>query len=114
LEEAKRLIDEERYETALAMIDELQTEGEMTPEAEGLKALATEKHINVERSKAAKMFLLARNANEVKKKRELLHSSRQILIHLIEKYPSSPLIDRVISHLEKVDDELEKLDGNDH
>ena len=112
LEEARRLIDEEHYEMALAMIDDLRTEGEMTPEAEGLKALATEKHINLERSQAAKMFLLARNTNEVGKRRELLHSSRQILSDLIEKYPSSPLIDRIISHLEKVDREIEKLNGS--
>ena len=110
LEEARHLIEEENYEMALAMIDDLQTEGEMTPEAESLKALATEKHINFERSQAAKMFLLARNTNDAGQKRELLHSSRQILRDLIEKYPSSPLIERVISHLEKVDREIEKLD----
>jgi hypothetical protein len=109
LEEAKRLIDEENYEKALAMIDDLRNEGNMTAEAEGLKALATEKHINLERSQAAKLFLLARNTNDVGKKREFLQASRQILRDLIEKYPSSPLIDRVISHLEKVDREIAKL-----
>ena len=91
------------------MIDDYRTEGEMTPEAEGLEALAIEKHINLERSQAAKMFLLARNTKDVEKKKELLDSSRQILHNLIEKYPSSPLIERVFSHLEKVDKAIDEL-----
>ena len=114
LEEARRLIEEEHYEMALAMIDGYRTEGEMTPEAEGLEALAIEKHINLERSQAAKMFLLARNTNDLEKKKELLDSSRQILHNLIEKYPSSPLIERVFSHLEKVDKAIEELHERDN
>jgi outer membrane protein assembly factor BamD (BamD/ComL family) len=105
---ARRFLDEEKYEQAISSLDAL-SEREESHEIKELREQAVESLINRERNRAAKIFLTARRTQDPEKKEEYLRSSFNILKALIEKYPSSPLINKVKSHLEKVEEELEKL-----
>jgi hypothetical protein len=107
LELAANLIEQERYEEAIA---ELQSVGEeLSPEAKQLAELAVEKIVNRERNKAAKLFLMARNTTDSAKKEELLLSSYNILKTLVEKYSSSPLYQKINDNMKIIEDELAKL-----
>ena len=105
---ARRFLDEEKYEQAISSLDTL-SEREESHEIKELREQAVESLINRERNRAAQMFLTARKTHDPKKKEEYLRSSYNILKNLIDKYPSSPLINKVKSHLEKVEKELEEL-----
>ena len=74
-----------------------------------IKDLAIDRLINRERNRAAKIFLMAKKAEDPEKRKELLLSSYDILIILIERYPSSSLINKLNDHLQKVRDELDRL-----
>lgn len=105
---ARKFLDEEKYEQAISSLDTL-SEREESHEIKELREQAVESLINRERNRAAKIFLTARRTQDPEKKEEYLRSSYNILKDLIEKYPSSPLINKVKSHLEKVEEELGKL-----
>lgn len=105
---ARKFLDEEKYEQAISSLDTL-SEREESHEIKELREQAVESLINRERNRAAKFFLTARRTQDPEKKEEYLRSSYNILKNLIEKYPSSHLINKVKSHLEKVEEELEKL-----
>jgi thioredoxin-like negative regulator of GroEL len=105
---ARKFLDEEKYEQAISSLDTL-SESEESHEIKELREQAVESLINRERNRAAKIFLTARRTQDPEKKEEYLRSSYSILKELIEKYPSSPLINKVKSHLGKVEEELEKL-----
>jgi tetratricopeptide (TPR) repeat protein len=105
---ARKFLDEEKYEQAISSLDTL-SEREESHEIKELREQAVKSLINRERNRAAKIFLTARRTRDPEKKEEYLRSSYNILKDLIEKYPSSPLINKVKSHLEKVEEELGKL-----
>jgi tetratricopeptide (TPR) repeat protein len=105
---ARKFFDEEKYEQAISSLDTL-AEREESHEIKELREQAVERLINRERNRAAKIFLTARRTQDPEKKEEYLRSSYNILQNLIEKYPSSSLINKVKSHLEKVEEELGKL-----
>lgn len=109
LDRAGQLIEQEKYEEAIAQIDDLERDGTMATEAEALRALAVEKHVNRERDRAAKLFLLAKQAQEPAEKEELLLSSRDILKALVEKYPTSSLKEKINSYIAVIEEELAKL-----
>jgi outer membrane protein assembly factor BamD (BamD/ComL family) len=100
------LIRSEKYEEALAKLDQLPP---TDPEVKELKAMAVEKIINRERNKAAKLFLTARSTKDPAKKEELLNSSYAVLKAVAEKYPTSPLIPKVQDHMNQVTKELAKV-----
>jgi len=106
---AANLIDQEKYEEAIAELEVLQQGKEAAPEARQLQERAVEKIVNRERDKAARLFLMARNATDVSKKRELLISSHNILKALIEKYPTSPLNQKISENIKRIEEELSKL-----
>ncbi len=106
---AAKLIEEEKFEEAISKLEELKENQDFAHETEEIKELAIEKLINRERNRAAKIFLLAKKTNEPTKRKELLVSSHTILKVLIEKYPSSSLIDKLNSHIKSVENELKKL-----
>ena len=109
MELAIKLIEEENFEEAITKLNEIQDEPEISSETQKLKELAIERLINRERNKAAMIFLQAKKTSEPAKKEELLISSYNILKSLIEKYPSSNLLEKLNDHLQKVKDELVKL-----
>ncbi len=109
---AKAMIEEERFEEALAELEKLEQERLGNAETRTLSEMATEKLIHQERNKAAKLYLMARNTSDPEKKEELLLSSYNKLKVLIEKYPSSSLITTLNNNLLRVRDELRKLGVN--
>ncbi|MBW1935147.1 MAG: hypothetical protein JRI84_06290 [Deltaproteobacteria bacterium] len=113
IKDASDLIERENYEAAIAKLDSLSKVGVQGPETKKLRALAVEKLINRDRNRAAKLYLLAKHTREPSKKEELLLSSYQILKALLEKFPSTPLTDKIRDHIKKIEDELDKLpDGS--
>jgi hypothetical protein len=109
LKVASALIQEEKFEDALAKLEELQQKQALPQEAQNLQALAIEKIINRERNKAAKLFLLAKNTADPAKKEELLKSSYSILKAVADKYPSSPLNKRINDNMRSIEVELAKI-----
>jgi len=109
IETAKKLIEEESFEEAIAKIDELQDLRGPSSESMALKNRAIEKLINRERNRAAKLFLAAKKTQDRAKKEESLLSSYRILKAIIDKYPSSPLNNKLKSHIKTLMEEIEKL-----
>jgi len=112
MELAMKLLEEEKFEEAISTLDSLDSEQKESPGAKRLNALAVEMLINRERNRAAKIFLQAKKTHDPTKKKEYLLSSYNILKVIVDKYPSSPLILKVKSHIEVVRKELDKLPGD--
>lgn len=112
IEDARRLIEKEKYEEALDTLDPIVAGGE-NYEAEKLKKEAIEKLIVRDKNIAAKLKIAANNEGDKQKKRDLLLKARSIFQNLIDKYPASPLIDRVKRNISVVDEELMKLPSAD-
>ena len=108
-EAAKRLIEEEKFEEAVNKLDEIKDAQDVTAESAALKERAVESHINQERNRAAEIFLAAKKTKDPSKKTELLKSSYEILNTLIDKYPLSPLNQKLKSHIAIVKKEIERL-----
>ncbi len=112
METALKLVEEEKLQDAISKLDTLDPEQKEAPEAKKLRDLAVEMLINRERNRAAKMFLVAKKTHDFEKKYEYLLSSYNILKSLVDKYPSSPLILKVNSHIKVVKEALDKLPQN--
>lgn len=110
LKDARRLIDEERYEEALSALETLESVADDGggPDVRELKEKALEGVIDRERNRAARLFLAARQATDRAKKEEYLRASYEVLQSLVDKYPTSPLINKVRAHRDRVREELEK------
>ena len=106
---AKRLIEEEKFEEAVNKIDEIKDAQDLSSESVALRKRAVENHINQERNRAAEIFLEAKKTKDPSKKKDLLKSSYEILNTLIDKYPSSPLNQKLKSHIAIVEKEIDRL-----
>lgn len=106
---AKRLVEEEKFEEALAALSEIGQEGSASAEVSSLEEVATEKLINRERNRAAKLYLMARSEGNPAKKEELLVSSLNILKTLLDKYPSSPLKKKINENMAIIRDEMGRV-----
>ncbi len=104
---AERLIEQENFEQALSILNESGVTDNQ--DINNLKDKAIEGIINRDRNKAAKLFLLAKETNDLQKKKEYLNSAYRILEALIIQYPNSPLINRIKENLNKVSEELKNL-----
>lgn len=109
LENAKSLAEEERYDEAISALSQLLAVSPENKEAKMLYHSIVEKEINKQRNKAAHLFLAAKNVSDPVKRERYLRSCLEILKGIVDKYPSSPLISKVNSHIEKVLKELEGL-----
>jgi hypothetical protein len=109
LERANRMMEQEKYDEVITQIDSLEQEGMMGTEADTLRTQAIEKLVNRERNRAAKLFLMAKQAKEPSEKEALLLSSRNILKALLEKYPSSSYNEKINRHIVIIEEELAKL-----
>ncbi|MGD9160262.1 MAG: hypothetical protein PVG39_17735 [Desulfobacteraceae bacterium] len=112
IEDARRLIEKEKYKEALDILDPI-VAGDKNYEADKVKKEAVEKLITRDKSIAAKLWLAANKESDNQKKRDLLLKARSIFQNLIDKYPASPLIDRVKRNISVVDEELMKLPSAD-
>lgn len=109
-EQAMKLIEEDRLDEALKILEENGAGRSADPvKTKRLKDFTIEKLVKQERNRAAKIFLSAKGTSDLKKREELLKSSHRILKTLIEKYPSTTLINKLIDNLLKVEEELDKL-----
>jgi hypothetical protein len=111
LERATRMMEQEKYDEVITQVDRLEQEGMMGAEADALRTEAIEKLVNRERNRAAKLFLMAKQAQEPSEKEALLHSSRNILKALLEKYPESSYHEKINSHIDIIEEELARLRG---
>ena len=109
LELAASLIEQEKYEEAIAKIDSVAWASELGPEAKQLQNLAVEKIVNRQRNEAAKLFLMARNTQDPVKKEGLLVSSYNILKNLVDQYPSSPMYQTINDNMKRIEEELAKV-----
>jgi thioredoxin-like negative regulator of GroEL len=109
LTQAKKLIEEEKFEDALSKLQAMSPEYGNSQKIEALKKEAVDGLVNRERNRAAEIFLAAKKTRDPVKREENLRISYSILKNAIEKYPSSSLNDKLKSHMEKVAEELEKL-----
>lgn len=106
-QQAAALIEEEKYEEAITILEKLERQQQgLDSETKRLKDLAVEKIINRDRNRAAQLYLQAKNTQDYPKKKELLQSSLEILKNLVEKYPSSYLIQRINGHISIVEKSL--------
>ena len=108
-ETARQLMEEENYQGAVDALNQAEASQQLDPEARALKERAVENLINKERNRAAELFLAARKTDDPDKKRQLLVSAYDILKKLIEAYPTSPLNQKLRSHLAVVKNELDRL-----
>ena len=109
LKEARLFLDQERFDSALACIRDLESLHIADSEALTIKQRASDGLINSERKRAARLFLLARRSADPAKKKALLRSSYSILNSLAKKYPFSPLIKKVKANMQVVFRELSRL-----
>lgn len=108
-ERALELIEADRFDEALEILEQEDLEQSGDPEkTRRLKELAVEKRVKQERDRAARIFLTARSTNDPEKREQLLLSSYEILKKLIATYPSTSLIDKLNANLLKVKEELGK------
>ena len=108
-EAAGRLYEKEDYKGAIAMLEALGNTRELSAEAADLKNRAVEGLINRERNRAAAIFLEAKKTKDPSKKKELFETSYKILKTLVDDYPQSPLTNKLTSHINIVQREIEKL-----
>ena len=106
---AKRLIEEEKFEEAVNKLDEIKDAQDLNAESVALRERAVENHINRERNRAAEIYLAAKKTQNLAKREELLKSSYEILKTLIDKYPASPLNQKLKSHIAIVEKEIDRL-----
>ena len=108
LKQIRGLVEKERYDEALALLEDLKSEGIQDYQVTDLQQAATEGFISRERKRAAALFLRARTAGSSLEKKEYLRQSHDILQKLLDKFPSSPSRDKILQNLEMVDRELAK------
>lgn len=107
--EARRLLEAEDFEGVLAELDQLESRrSEPHPGAAELREQAVSGLIQRERDKAAKQFLLARNAPP-KERGEHLRISHQTLRELLDRFPEASLAPKIRSNLATVKKEMERL-----
>ena len=110
LELAADLVEQERYEEAIAQIETvLLWGGEFGSEAKQLQDLAVEKIVKRQRNEAARLFLMARNTQDPARKDEYLAASYDILKAVVEKYPQNPLHQTIHDNMRRIEKERSKL-----
>jgi hypothetical protein len=108
MEQARKLLEEERYEEVISRLETLEPE-EDSREIKELRQFAIEKLINRERNRAAKIFLKAKETQDPVRKEEYFLQCLNILNALVDKYPLSHLNQKLTSHIRIVEEELGNL-----
>ncbi|MBW1681652.1 MAG: hypothetical protein JRF59_08280 [Deltaproteobacteria bacterium] len=109
LDASRKLLAEEKFDEAISRIEALEKEGRTGPEVRKIKAEAVEKLIRRERNRAAMLFLAARKTADRSRKEKYLRASFHRLKILVERYPSSPLVTKILSNMETIRKEMQKL-----
>jgi len=109
LEQARNLLEEERYEEVIDRLEALEIETGDINEVTELKQFAIDKLIIRERNSAAGIFLAAKKTRDLEEKEAYLLEALDILNNTLSKYTSSTLNDKLKSNIETVRVELKKL-----
>jgi hypothetical protein len=109
LSHAKELVESEKFEEAITAIDALGVEESVDEAARAILDEAVSGIVNRERNRAAKAFYSAKQTDDPARKEAYLRASHDILKQLIDKYPSSILIQKIKSNLETVNSEMAKV-----
>lgn len=110
LEEAEGLMEAEEYESALAGLEVLQDSlHEADPRVENLRQKAESELVRSNRERAAKLFLMARNARNTEEKADHLRASQGLLRKLLDRFPDSALAPTIRSNLDTVEEEMERM-----
>ncbi len=110
MEQARKLIEEERFEEVILRLEAMESDQEETREIKELKQFAIEKLINRERNRAATVFLTAKGTDDIAKKQTYLLEALGILKALIDEYQVSSLNAKLLSNIKTVEEELNKLE----
>ncbi|MBW2709023.1 MAG: hypothetical protein JRD04_07025 [Deltaproteobacteria bacterium] len=106
---ARKLYEREDYKGAINKLKEIERIQTLDAASIDLKNRAFEGLINLERNRAAEIFLEAKKTKDLEKKKELFEASCKILRTLVSDYPKSPLIPKLMSHIKIVQGEIDKL-----
>lgn len=110
LDEARDLMEAEDYENALARLEGLRgSPDETDPQVEALRLRAESELVRSGREEAAKLFLMARNAQSSKEKETHLRASHRLLSELLERFPESSLAPRIRNNLNTVEEEMKRI-----
>ncbi len=109
MEQARGLLAEEKYEDAISKLDMMEKQEGGNHEIRELKQFATEKLINRERNRAAQIYLNAKQTQDASQKEAYLKESLEILRGLVDRFPDSPLHQKLASHVRTVEEELRML-----
>ncbi len=106
---AVMLANAERYDEAIDMFAQM-ADSEYGPRAQmkidELSIVAAQ----VDRRKAADLFIRYTRTSDVEQQKELLIESRALLKGILEKYPDSDVIDKVHSNIKRVEQEMNAID----
>ena len=106
LDAVSHLIEQEAFEQAVARADAYLNDRPADADMAALRDRAIRGIINRDRNRAARLFLAARKTPDPLKKAEYLKASFALLNSLLEKYPSSTLINKVKSNIKSVREEM--------
>ena len=103
IDDAQKLIEEEKYEEALALLEPVIAESR-NYEADKLKKEAVDKLIIRDTRKASQYWSIAKETNDVEKSRNILLEAKTMLVNLVKKYPDHEYLkfaDRNIAIIDK-------------
>ena len=106
---AVMLANAERYDEAIEVLSQM-ADSEYGPRAEMKIAELSVVAAQVDRRKAADLFIRYTRTSDVEQQKELLIESRSLLKGILEKYPDSDVIDKVHSNIKRVEQEMNAID----
>ena len=106
---ANMLANAERYDEAIELFSQM-ADSEYGPRAEIKIAELSVVAAQVDRRKAADLFIRYTRTSDVEQQKELLIESRALLKGILEKYPDSDVIDKVHSNIKRVEQEMNAID----
>ena len=65
-----------------------------------------------DRRRAAELFVRSGRTHDLWSRKKLLLASRQLLQDILIKYPQSDIVDKVKRNLQRIDEEIAKIDPN--
>jgi hypothetical protein len=103
------LLARERYKEALSRLEAVERITGSSAEVDEIRETAIERLITRETTRAAETFLAAGREQSPKRKKALLEETRSLLRGLLSAYPEASSADRIKSYLDRVDNEIRKL-----
>lgn len=103
------LVESGKYDEAIAQLNTMHDtdySDKASAKIAEVSLLAAKKN----RQQAARLFVRAAKTTELESKKQLLLESHQLLMQIVLKYPGTRIIDKVMSNMQRVELEMNKLD----